>query len=112
MKNVPAKKSPLTFFLFVYGLSIPFWVIETMIDVKGLPLDIPITDILAAFAPLVAASVLFHTILNIGRPLFLADSTHNPLVDYPAIHYSVLAIAADIVIFLWRPKTLAQYRYA
>ena len=266
-ENSPVKKSPLTFFWLVYGLSIPFWVLETMIDVKGLPLDIPITDVLAAFAPLVAASILvhkeegrtgikklfgrifdvgritqklwyipivllpfllyfliyltiyfaglslpgqwtipfesvpfflsvfflgamveetgymgyaidpmqerfgalrasimmgipwvvwhypsiiqqghnlawiawatlgtvgvrvlivwiynntgsslfacilFHTLLNIGRPLFPADSTYNPLVDYPAIHYSVLAIAAGIVVFLWGTKTLARFRY-
>lgn len=265
-KNIPAKKSPLTFFLLVYGLSIPFWVIETMIDVKGLPLDIPITDILAALTPLVAASILvhkehgragikkllgrifdvdritqkiwyvpivflpvllyvliyltihfaglslpsqwiipfgsipvylgvfflgavveetgymgyaidpmqerfgalwasilmglpwavwhypsiiqqghnltwivwatlgtvgvrvlivwiynntgnslfacilFHAMLNIGRPLFPADATHNPLVDYPAIHYSILAIVAGIVVSLWGPTTLAWYR--
>ena len=267
LKNIPAKKSPLTFFLLVYGLSIPFWVIETMIDVKGLPLNIPITDILAAFAPLAAATILvhkehgragikklfgrifdyskikqkmwyvpivflpillysliyfiiyfaglplpgnwvipfgsipvflgifilgavveetgymgyaidpmqerfgafwasilmgipwvvwhyssiiqqghnwtwiawatlgtvgvrvlivwiynntgnsvfacilFHTLLNLGRPLFPADSTHNPLADYPAIHYSVLAIVAGIIVFLWRSKTLTRYRY-
>ncbi len=257
----------LTFFLLVYGLSIPFWIIETMIDVKGLPLNIPITDMFAAFAPLVAASILvykehgragikklfgrivdfsrinqkiwyvpiiflpvllyfliyviiyltglplpgkwvipfgsilvflaiffigavveetgymgyaidpmqerfgalsasilmgmpwavwhypsiiqqghnltwiawatlgtvgvrmlivwiynntqksvfacilFHTVLNVGRPLFPADEHHNPLVNYPAIHYSVLAITAVIVVFLWGPKTLAQYKY-
>lgn len=268
MDNLPAKKSPLTFFLLVYGLSIPFWIIETLVDVKGLPLDIPITDILAAFAPLVAAiilvhkedgragikklfgrifdfskinqeiwyvpivflpvllysliyltiqfaglslpgnwvipfgsipvflgvfflgavveetgymgyaidpmqerfgafwasilmgipwvvwhypsiiqqghnwtwiawatlgtvgvrvlivwiynntqksvfaCILFHTLLNLGRPLFPADSTHNPLVDYPGIHYSVLAVVAGIVVFLWGTKTLVQYRYA
>jgi uncharacterized protein len=263
-----AKKSPLTFFLLVYGLSIPFWIIETMVDIKGLPLNIPITDILAAFAPLVAATILvhreegrvgvkklfgrifdsrrisekawyvpiiflpvllyfliyltvyfaglplpanwiipfnsipvflavfffgavveetgymgyaidpmqerfgafrasilmgipwvvwhypsiiqqghnwiwmawatlgtvgvrvlivwiynntgrsvfacilFHTMLNLGRPLFPANSTHNPLVDYPAIHYSVLAIAGIVVAFLWGSKTLTRYRYA
>ena len=58
------------------------------------------------------ACILFHTMLNIGRPLFPADSTHNPLVDYPAIHYSVLAIDTGIVVFLWGSKTLARYRYA
>ena len=57
------------------------------------------------------ACILFHMLLNIGRPLFSADSTHNPLVDYPAIHYSILAIAAGIVVFLWGSKTLARYRY-
>ena len=260
-------KSPLKFFLIVYGLSIPLWIIETMIDVKGLPLDIPVTDILAAFTPLIAASILiykeegrvginklfqrildfariskkiwyvpiiflpsfiylliyiiiyfsglpvasklhvsflsipvlfifffvgaiaeetgymgyaiepmqarfgalsasilmgipwavwhypsiiqqghnavwiawatlgtvavrvlivwiynntgkslfacilFHTMLNVGRIFFPKDEIHNPLVDYPYIHYSVIAIIAVIVILLWGSKTLARYRY-
>ena len=58
--NLFIKKSPLKFFLIVYGLSIPLWILETMIDVKGLPLDIPITDIIAAFTPIFAASILVY----------------------------------------------------
>jgi uncharacterized protein len=257
----PETHSPLKFFLLVYGLSIPLWIIETRIDFKGLPLDIPITDILAAFTPLIAASILvykeegligtnklckrildfsritkkiwyvpitllpsliihflglplpinfhipflsipflfslfflgamveetgymgyaidpmqerfgalsasilmgipwavwhypsiiqqghnltwiawatlgtvavrvlivwiynntgkslfacilFHTLMNLGRPLFPRDGIHNPLVDYPEVHYSIIAITAGIVVFLWGTKTLARYRYA
>lgn len=263
----PEKRSPLKFFLLVYGLSIPLWIIETKIDIKRPPLDFSITDILAAFTPLIAASILvykeegrigviklfkrilnfsriikkiwyvpiillpfliylliyiiiyliklplpinfhipfisipflfslfflgatveeigymgyaidpmqerfgalsasiligipwavwhypsiiqqghnptwiawgtlgtiavrvlivwiynntgkslfacilFHTLLNVGRPLFPRDEIHNPLVDYPDIHYSIIAIIAVIVIFLWGSKTLHQYRY-
>ncbi len=262
----PKKHSPLKFFLLVYGLSIPLWIIETMIDVKGLPLDIPITDILAAFTPMIAASILvykdegyigirnlfkrildfsritkkiwyvpiillpfsmylliyivihliglqlatnfdipflsipflfclffigavaeeigymgyaiapmqerfgalsasiligipwavwhypsiiqqghnltwiawatlgtiavrvlivwiynntgeslfacilFHTLLNVGRPLFPRDIIHDPLVDYPEVHYSIIALTAGVIVFLWRSKTLA-HRY-
>ena len=58
------------------------------------------------------ACILFHTMLNLGRPLFPKDEMHNPLVDYPAIHYSTIAIIAVIVIFLWGSKSLARYRYA
>ncbi|AFY74411.1 CAAX amino terminal protease family [Synechococcus sp. PCC 7502] len=259
--------SPLKFLLFVYGFSIPLWIIETRIDVKGLPLDIPITDILAAFTPLIAASILtckeegyvginklfkrildfsritkkiwylpitllpffmylliyivihlirlplainfcipflsipflfclffigavaeetgymgyaidpmqerfgalsasilmgipwavwhypsiiqqghnltwiawatfgtvavrvlivwiynntgkslfacilFHTLMNVGRILFPKDGIHNPLVNYPDIHYSIIAITAGIIVFLWGSKTLTRYRY-
>ena len=60
MDSISAKKSSLKFFLIVYGLSIPLWIIETMIDVKGLPLNIPVTDILAAFTPLIAACILIY----------------------------------------------------
>ena len=263
----PENRSPLKFFLLVYGLSIPLWIIGTRIDVKGLPLDFPITDMLAAFMPLIAASILvykeegliganklfkrildfsritkkiwyvpiillpflmylliyivihfiglpfpikfdipflsipflfslfflgavaeetgymgyaidpmqerfgallasiligipwavwhypsiiqqghnltwiawatlgtvavrvlivwiynntgnslfacilFHTLMNLGRPLFPRDGIHNPLVDYPEIHYSIIAIAAGIVVFLWGSKTLDRYKY-
>ncbi len=58
------------------------------------------------------ACILFHTMLNLGRPLFLKDEMHNPLVDYPEIHYSLIAIIAVIVVFLWGSKTLARYRFA
>ena len=58
------------------------------------------------------ACILFHTMLNVGRPLFLRDDIHNPLVDYPEIHYSLIAIVVVIIIFLWGSKTLARYRYA
>ncbi len=58
------------------------------------------------------ACILFHTMLNVGRPLFPRDETHNPLVDYPDIHYSLIAIVALFVVFLWGSKTLARYRFA
>jgi uncharacterized protein len=267
METKISTRTPLKFFLLVYALSLPLWILETMIDVKGLPLDIPITDIAAAFTPLIAASmlvykeeghsgvkrlfqrildfsritkklwylpvlflpfllyiliyliiyfiglplpstfyipfqsipflfplffvgaiceeigymgyaidpmqdrfgalgasilmgipwavwhypsiiqqghdltwiawatlgtvavrilivwiynntgkslfacILFHTMLNTGRPLFPKDDLHNPLVDYPEIHYSVFVITAVVVVFLWGAKTLARYKY-
>ena len=58
------------------------------------------------------ACILFHTMLNVGRPLFPKDEMHNPLVDYPDIHYSTIAIIAVIVVVLWGSKTLARYRFA
>jgi hypothetical protein len=54
------KKSALKFFLIVYGLSAPLWVLELFIDNNNLPLNIPITDIVAAFTPLFAACILIH----------------------------------------------------
>ena len=60
MNSSPVKRSPLNFFLIVYGLSIPLWIIETMIEIKGMPLDIPVTDIVAAFTPLIAAGILIY----------------------------------------------------
>jgi uncharacterized protein len=56
------------------------------------------------------ACILFHTMMNLGRPLFPKDETHNPLVDYPEIHYSVIAVVALIVILFWDSKTLTKFR--
>mgnify|MGYP003871589821 CR=1 FL=1 len=265
--STSSNKSPLKFFLLVFALAIPIWVIEPMVKVKGLPLDVPITDLIATFIPLIAACILvykeegqggvkkllkrvfdfsrirqktwylpliflmpiiylliygvmqlfrlplpvgveipfsdnalifviifigatgeevgwsgyavdalqerwdalktaiivglvwailhypsiiqqgngltwmawatlglvgmrilivwlynntgksifacilFHSIANIGRILFPKDQNHNPLVDYPYVHYSVIAIVAIIIIFLWGSTTLARYRY-
>ncbi|HIH73969.1 MAG TPA: CPBP family intramembrane metalloprotease, partial [Methanosarcina sp.] len=60
----------------------------------------------------VFAVILFHAIHNVCRTAFPADKIHNPLVDYPDVHYSVFAIAAVIVTFLWGPETLARFRYS
>ena len=57
------------------------------------------------------AAILFHTMFNLGKPFFPKDEIHNPLVDYPYVHYSVIAVVAVIVIYLWGSKTLARYRY-
>lgn len=267
-KNVSSKRSPLRFFILTYILAIPFWMLNFVVKVKGLPLDIPVTDLVLAFMPLTAAAILvyreegsgearrllkrvfdykrinkkiwyvpivllnpllflliyktmlllsrrlanepriaflkipflfvlffvlaigeeigwtgyatdplqerwnalnggiilglvsmiahypsmivqgrgpkwiawstfgitglrilmvwlynntgksvfavilFHAIHNVCRVVFPADQTHKPLVDYPDIHYSILAIAAVIVTFLWGRNTLIRYRYA
>jgi uncharacterized protein len=57
------------------------------------------------------ACILFHTMMNLGRPLFPKDETHNPLVDYPDIHYSTIAVVAIIIAFLWDSKTLSRYKF-
>ncbi len=55
-----SKRSPLTFFVLVYALTIPFWVLSTMVKVEGLPDNLPVTDIGATFVPLIAASILVY----------------------------------------------------
>ncbi len=55
-----SKRSPLKFFILVYALSIPLWVINVIFPMK-LPVDnLPVTDILATFTPMVAASILVY----------------------------------------------------
>lgn len=53
-------KQVLKFFLLVYILSAPFWVLQLFINNTNLPLDIPITDIVAAFTPLISACIFTY----------------------------------------------------
>lgn len=55
------------------------------------------------------ACILFHTMMNMGRPLFPQDVFHKPLVDYPYIHYPIIAIVAVIIIFCWDSKTFTKF---
>ena len=60
MNEGSINRYPLKFFLMVYALSIPLWIIGTMVEVKGLPDDLPITDAAATFVPLIAAVILVY----------------------------------------------------
>jgi len=48
----------MRFFLLVYALSVPFWLLGTVVKVRGLPDNLPITDVGATFVPLIAAVIL------------------------------------------------------
>jgi uncharacterized protein len=49
---------------------------------------------------------------NLGRLLFPKDKLYNSLVDYPEIHFAIIAIAALIIAFLWGSKTLTRFIFA
>ena len=60
MNSNTSKRSPLLFFILVYSLSIPLWVLNIIYPMK-LPVDnLPVTDIVATFSPMVAASILIY----------------------------------------------------
>lgn len=58
--SIKKEKSVLRFFILVFALSAPLWFLELFIDNSSLPLNIPITDIVAAFTPLFAACILIY----------------------------------------------------
>lgn len=58
--NTSIKRSPTTFFVLVYALTIPFWVLSTQISADGLPDNLPITDVGATFVPLITAAILVY----------------------------------------------------
>ncbi len=54
------KRSPLHFFFLVYAISLPFWIANILFPMN-LPLDnLPVTDIGATFAPMIAAIILVY----------------------------------------------------
>ncbi len=58
--SAASKRSPYLFFVLVYALSIPLWVLNVIYPMK-LPVDnLPVTDIVATFSPTVAASILVY----------------------------------------------------
>ena len=57
----PENRSPLNFFLIVFGLSIPLWIIDLIIDAKRTSfLNFSIIDIITAFIPLIAGCILIY----------------------------------------------------
>ncbi len=58
--SASTKRSPFLFFVLVYALSIPLWVLNVIFPMK-LPVDnLPVTDIVATFSPAIAASILLY----------------------------------------------------
>jgi len=116
------KKSPLKFFLLVYGLSLPFWLIEPFINIKGLPLDIPITDIIAAFTPLFAACILTYkendkdAVKNLLLKIFDYKVIKNkkwyfavlglPLLIFILIYLTLIILKKDVST-IWHPSLIA-----
>ena len=55
----------------------------------------------------VFVAVLFHTMINLSWALFPnAGSYYDPFVTF-----LILAVAVGLIVFLWGPVSLAQFRY-
>ncbi len=77
----PRKNHPLTFFILVFGISAPLWILSGFLDASPLPDNIPLTDIGATLSPAIAACLLvFHENGREGLRAFL-----KRLVDYGRI---------------------------
>lgn len=53
-------RHPAAFFVLVYAMSTPFWILSTFISQSGLPDNIPPTDIGATLTPTIAAMILSY----------------------------------------------------
>lgn len=52
------RRSPRAFFGLVYLLSAPLWILSRVVHVGGLPDNLPITDVVATFIPMLAGALL------------------------------------------------------
>ncbi|MEQ1676426.1 MAG: type II CAAX endopeptidase family protein [Chitinophagaceae bacterium] len=61
MDSSNVKRAPLNFFLLVYALSIPFWILGALAPdtTKILPIKLPISALMT-FCPLIAAAILIY----------------------------------------------------
>lgn len=96
-KNRNHEKSALNFFLLVYGLSLPLWLLQIFIQNTSLPLDIPVTDILAAFTPLIAACILTYKAdgkLGVSKLL-------SRIIDFKKLNFKwwLVIIVLPLIIF-------------
>src|SRR5579884_1703249 len=57
--NTSYKRSPLKFFLLVFILALPFWLLGFLVKTQGLPMDLPISA-LQFVCPLIAALILVY----------------------------------------------------
>ena len=81
LNNSTSKRSPFLFFVLVYALSIPLWVLNAIYPIK-LPVDnLPVTDIVATFTPVIAASILVYR----EEGLFGVKSLLKRAFDYKRI---------------------------
>lgn len=53
-------RSALRYFALVYLLSAPWWAVSRFVAFKGLPDNLPVTDVGATFMPMLAGVILVH----------------------------------------------------
>lgn len=92
-----SKRSPLKFFVLVYAITIPFWVLSTMVKVEGLPDYLPVTDIGAVFAPTIAASILVYREEKLGGVKRLLKRAF----DYKRIKQKIWYVPSIIIGLVW-----------
>jgi hypothetical protein len=114
---ITERRSPLKFFLLVFALSAPLWLIGAVTPLELLP-GLPVSSLMA-FCPLIAASILvYREEETAGVTGLLKRSFDWQLFPNQGSHYDpritglITAFAAVIVTVVWGPRTLARNRNA
>jgi hypothetical protein len=119
--NSTSKRSPYLFFILVYALSIPLWALNVIYPIH-LPVDnLPVTDIVATFTPLIAASILMYREEGLSGVKNLLKRTFDYrritkkawyvliILLMPAIYvltYGIMRLAVLPVPAVWSPPLL------
>lgn len=56
----PTKNHPFAFFVLIYAISVPFWMVSGHLGKSRLPDNIPLTDVGATLSPAIAACILIY----------------------------------------------------
>jgi uncharacterized protein len=99
--------SPRIFFLLVFALSVPFYVLGAPWHV------IPFIQLGSSgewimWHSLSSVAVLFHMMINVSWALFpVAGSYYDPFVTF-----ILLAASAGLIVLFWRPSTKHRNSFA
>jgi uncharacterized protein len=79
------KRSPLTFFVLVFALSVPFWLIGALAEQpRGLPMNLPVSSLMTV-CPMIAAFILLYREEKCGGIKKLLKS----VFDYKRIKHKI-----------------------
>src|SRR5829696_3831213 len=112
MSNTSAasKRSPLRFFLLVFVLSLPLWVLGGIVGSIGLPMNMRVIELVGAFVPLMAALILVYREEKFGGVRLLLKRVFDYKRIKPRIWYVPIVFLMPILVFFAQPpKTPSGY---
>jgi uncharacterized protein len=102
MSNTSAssKRSPLRFFLLVFVLSLPLWVLGAFVGGKGLPMNMRVIELVGAFVPLIVALILVYREEKFGGVRMLLKRVFDYKRIKPRIWYVSIVFLMPILVLL------------
>ncbi len=104
------KRSPLTFFVLVFALSLPFWLLGTIVKHVPIPINLPVSA-LQFVCPLIAAFILVSReekrggIKRLLKSVFDVKSIKHKIWYVPIILLMplVMVLSYGVMLLLRRP---------
>ena len=93
----PTARSPLTFFVLVMGLAVPFWIVGSVLEPpEGVPLSLPWTALMVV-CPLIAAAILVSREEGTGGAGRLLRRTLSPRGLEPIWYVPTILLAPGLL---------------